>query len=123
MYSMLSVNILMVSDLLPLPVVVGLYVLMVIMVSASVPIIVITNMLKRGNVMSEDIVGFDSYARYINESAHLDKVAPNRIDYFVEEYARSPFADGDDGDGWKETDDIYGDLPDVDKPLFAPPRD
>ncbi len=51
----------------------------------------------------------------------FSRIDPRKIDYFVAENAKSPFADGTDGDGWTETDDIFGDLPEVDKPLFAPP--
>lgn len=108
------------SGRLPYPVVICLYILMAVMVSTSIPVIIITRMLKRGNAMSDDIVGFDTYGGYIDESAHLNKIDPRKIDYFVAEYAKSPFADGTDGDGWTETDDIFGDLPEVDKPLFAP---
>ena len=122
MDSMFTV-ILMASGQLPYPVVFGLYILMAVMVSTSIPVIVITRMLKRGNTMSEDIVSFDTYGGYIDEVASYSRSDPRQIDAFTDEYARSPFADGADGDGWKETDDIYGDLPEVDKPLFAPPRD
>ena len=73
MDSMFTV-ILMASGQLPYPVVFGLYILMAVMVSTSIPVIVITRMLKRGNTMSEDIVSFEAaffYHLYVHRGEHL----------------------------------------------------
>lgn len=127
MYSLLSVifipSVLSASGQLPYPVVIVLYVIMAVMISAGVPVIVITRMLTSSNAMSEDITALDTYAGFVREVAYYDRAEQYQIEAFMEDYGKSPFADGDEGDGWKETDDIYGDLPEVDKPLFAPPRE
>ena len=128
MFSMSLINlipsVLMVAaGQLPYPVVIVLYVIMSIMFGAGVPVVVITRMLAKSNIMSEDITGLETYAGYVNEVAYVDRVKQSQITLFMDQYGKSPFAGEEDGDGWKETDDIYGDLPEVDKPLFAPPRE
>ncbi len=89
----------------------------------AITLMIITKLIERSNAISGIPVSFDEYSPGVHYHAERDRADRSVLGFFMSEHAKSPFGDDDSSntDGWDNSeDDIYGDLPEVDIPLFKP---
>ena len=95
-----------------------------IIFAVAITMLIVANALNRSNNLGDTSGGFKDYSTPIRTSLTLTDVPSEKASHFVTLYGENPF----ENDNSKapeilkanEEEDIYGDLPDVDIPLFKP---
>ena len=98
----------------------------VLIFASGITIFIIGKLINRSNNFGDNLCSFKDYSTPIRLRAKLEDVGPERGSSFVTEFGDNPFVN----DNSKapevlkanEEEDIYGDLPDVDIPLFVPSK-
>ena len=109
--------------ILPDYVAIPIYILLAVLSSASITLYVIGKRLEKSNSIGDEEIEYNNYGTDPDYHASANKISGERIRSFMAEYAKNPFS-SDGAKVWDNdpNDDIYGDLPEVDIPLFAPPE-